>query len=157
MMEITAIPPTTPPAIAPVFDLWPTLEGPRIAPGASSGLSIKIGGVRTRSETREGKDKGEGAHHRRNMIRWGSTCSHSDVCAVIKVYNTKGIATYCDIDKRPTRNTYPRRNRVWKPASQFQCESQQVFCFLKSQGTHDPAGRAVVQLVLHCDQLLTDT
>jgi hypothetical protein len=61
MMEITAIPPTTPPAIAPVFDLWPTLEELGIVPGVSSGLSIKRSGVRTRSETREGKDNGEGA------------------------------------------------------------------------------------------------
>jgi hypothetical protein len=81
VIEIAAIPPTTPPAIAPVFELWPTrmgvvgdvvedvlevveeklaveedvgatdaLEGPRIAPGASSGLSIKRSGVRTRSD-----------------------------------------------------------------------------------------------------------
>jgi hypothetical protein len=79
-MEIAAIPPTTPPAIAPVFELLPTMEvvdevvedvlevveeklaveedvgatdtldGPRIAPGASSGLSIKRSGVRTRSD-----------------------------------------------------------------------------------------------------------
>lgn len=78
VMEIAAIPPTTPPAIAPEFELWPTRmgvvgdivedvlevvvgelaieedvgatdtpEGPRIAPGASSGSSIK---VRTRSD-----------------------------------------------------------------------------------------------------------
>ena len=76
-MEITAIPPTTPPAIAPEFELWPTrmgvvvdvlddiaeelaveevvgatdaLEGPRIAPAASSGLSIKTSRVRIRSD-----------------------------------------------------------------------------------------------------------
>jgi hypothetical protein len=80
-MEITAIPPTTPPAIAPEFELWPArtgvvgdivedvlelvveelaaeeevratdaLEGPRIAPGTSSGVSIKRSGVRTRSD-----------------------------------------------------------------------------------------------------------
>jgi len=74
-MEITAIPPTTPPAIGPVFELWPArmgvvgdmedllelveelatdaLKGPRIAPGASSGLSIKNSGVRTRSDEKE--------------------------------------------------------------------------------------------------------
>jgi hypothetical protein len=75
MMEITAIPPTTPPAIGPEFELWLTrmgvvgdvlevdveelavedvgatdaLEGPIITPGTSSGSSIKRSGVRTRS------------------------------------------------------------------------------------------------------------
>jgi hypothetical protein len=79
-MKITAMPPTTPPAIAPAFEQWPTrmgdvgniveevlevvvgelaleedvgatdaLEGLRIAQGASSRLSIKRSGVRTRS------------------------------------------------------------------------------------------------------------
>jgi hypothetical protein len=83
MMEIAAIPPTTPPAIAPEFELWPTrvgavgdivedvlevfvealaieedvgardtLDGPRIAPGTSSGLSIEKSKAGTRSDER---------------------------------------------------------------------------------------------------------
>ena len=100
-MEIAAIPPATPPPIAPAFDLWRTgvvedglelveelvaedfgattaVEGPRIAPGASSGLSFKRSGVRARGDG-EGTDKGRGAHHQRDMICWHSKGSHSKV------------------------------------------------------------------------------
>jgi len=60
-MEIAATPPTTPPTIAPVFELGgegvggtvgdvledvDTPDGPRIAPGPSSGESIKRVDVR---------------------------------------------------------------------------------------------------------------
>jgi hypothetical protein len=63
-MEIAATPPTTPPTIAPVFELWftggggvggivgdvlgdvDTPDGPRTAPGPSSGESIKKVDVR---------------------------------------------------------------------------------------------------------------
>ena len=88
-MVITATPPMTPPAMAPVFDLPPpevgvddpvedgfkeyvgvadtpeeTLEGPMTLPGPSSGVSIK-----TWSETAtRGKDWGEDAYHRQHTI-----------------------------------------------------------------------------------------
>lgn len=51
------------------------LEGPRIAPGTSSGVSIKRSGVRTRSD----EGKGDDPHRQRNMICWGSNDSHSKV------------------------------------------------------------------------------
>jgi hypothetical protein len=97
---ITATPPTTPPAMAPVFELPPpgsgvgdpvedglreyvgvvdtpegTLEGLMSEPGPASGVSIK-----TWSETvTRRKDRRDDAHHQRNTICLGSNRSRSAV------------------------------------------------------------------------------
>jgi hypothetical protein len=42
----------------------------------------------------------------------------------ITMLQKENLATYCDIEKSPLRNTYPQRDRVWEPTGQLQCQKQ---------------------------------
>ena len=139
MIAITATPPAAPPATAAALELLPPGcgAGPMTSPGRTSGVSIKWSEIVTR-----GKDRGDDAHHRRHTIRWGPKCSRPRVRCDYRA--TEGtLATYCDIEKSPVRNTNPGRDRVWKPAGQTQCQTQQFS--LLPQGAHDEGGKVVVQ------------
>jgi hypothetical protein len=83
-MEMAAIPPTTPPAMAPAFGLLPpesdegpvkdgveevvgAPEGPKNVPGPYSGLSMSnVGEIVTEGER---KDGGHDAHHLLEALR----------------------------------------------------------------------------------------
>jgi hypothetical protein len=56
---------------------------------------------------------------------------------VIVMTQKENLATYCDIEKSPLRNTYPRRDRVWEPAGRSQCQMQQIPCFHKELTTRE--------------------
>jgi hypothetical protein len=71
------------------------------------------------------------------------------------VLQKENLATYYDIEKSPVRNTYPRRDRVWEPAGQLQCQTQDSESLLP-QGTHDEGGRVVLHVSAHLVQLMTD-
>src|SRR5258707_5989680 len=94
-MEMAAIPATTPPTMAPAFELLPpesdedpvkdaldalgevvdTPEGPNVAPGPYSGLSISnVGEIATEGER---KDRRHGAHHLLDTLRWRANYSLS--------------------------------------------------------------------------------
>jgi hypothetical protein len=46
-------------------------------------------------------------------------------CVVITALQKENVvATYCDIEKCPVRNTCPQRDRVWEPEGQLQSQTQ---------------------------------
>jgi hypothetical protein len=138
-MEVNAIPPVTPPAMAPAWlpececvggavgdalaeDVY-TPQGLKIAPGPYSGLSIYQTWVGDRKE--EQKENIRETMLTTSGIRFiGVPYVFVLECVVIMELLKKILQTNCDIEKSPLRKIYSRRDRVWVPGDQLQCQMQ---------------------------------
>ena len=137
-MEMAAMPPTTPPAMAPALELLPpepgestvnngvgvvvvvvtwTPSGLKNVLGPYSGLSMSnIGEFVTEGER---NDRGHDTHHLLEALRKRSSYSLSRVyCEYVTI--EENLETNRDIESSPVRDIYTRRDRVWEPGDQFQ-------------------------------------
>jgi hypothetical protein len=136
-MEMTTMAATMPPTTAPVFELLPlesdedpvkdalgevvdTPEGPKIAPGPYSGVSMSnVGEIVMEGERKDRHD----AHHQLDALR---RCPRNSLSGVYCEYVAieENLETNRDIESSPVRDIYTRRDRVWEPGDQFQCQIQ---------------------------------
>ena len=117
-MEMAVIPPTTPPAMAPAFELLPpepdgntekdglgkvvdTPLGPNNVPGPYSGLSMSnVGKIVTEGER---NDSGHDTHHLLEALRQRPRHPHSEVyCEYVAI--EENLETNRDIESSPVRD-----------------------------------------------------